>query len=67
MKPLHNRMPVILPINFIPLWISEEQTGIKELQEELNPYFSDEMMAFKVSKMVNNPANEGIELIEMIQ
>ncbi len=47
MSPIHNRMPVILDSNFLRLWLSEEQSGLKELQEGLNPFPSEKMIASK--------------------
>ncbi len=67
MESIHNRMPVILPQEFIPLWLSDEQSGLKELQEGLNPYPAEEMTAYRVSTMVNFSANEGAELAEEIK
>ena len=66
MAPIHNRMPVILDSNFLRLWLSEEQSGLKELQEGLNPFPSEKMIACKVSTLVNNPSNDGEELIKEI-
>ncbi len=66
MEPIHNRMPAILPREFIQTWLSDIPNGEKELLEALNPYPSDEMEAYKISTMINIPENEGKELIEKL-
>lgn len=63
MEEIHNRMPVILPEESIPLWLDPGEPNLHELQELLKPYTEQEMEAFPVSTAVNSPANESPELI----
>ncbi len=55
MKPIHNRMPVILLPEERLLWLSEEEG--KDLTYMLRPYPSDFMNAYQVSDAVNSPVN----------
>jgi putative SOS response-associated peptidase YedK len=56
MKPIHNRMPVILKEEDEKTWLgSMDSTEILSL---LKPYSSEEMNAYPVSKLVNSPRND---------
>ncbi len=60
MEPIHNRMPVILdPVDYEE-WL---QHGGKDF---LKPY-AGEMVCYPVSTVVNNPRNNGKDLIEPIE
>lgn len=59
MKPVHNRMPVILDPDDYNTWLLE---GNKNL---LLPY-SGKMEAWPVSTVVNNPSHNGKDLIEPV-
>jgi putative SOS response-associated peptidase YedK len=58
MAKIHNRMPVILPEKAYPLWLQSGEADPKELSGLLLPYPAEEMVAYPVSKLVNNPAND---------
>ena len=60
MKPVHDRMPVILKPEDYDAWLKE---GKKEL---LQPYSGD-MIVYPVSTVVNNPKHDGKDLIEPIE
>lgn len=66
MRPIHERMPVILPTELEDRWLTG-QIRIKSDEEKLKsllvPFPSDQMQAFKVSKLVNSPANDNPALI----
>ena len=62
-KPIHDRMPVIIRRENWQEWLSNE-TGIIDLKNLLHPFPSDEMDAYEVSQAVNNPRNDFPELIE---
>jgi putative SOS response-associated peptidase YedK len=62
-KPIHDRMPVILEHNSMATWLSPT-TKPKELLEILLPCPDEQMKCFAVSKMVNSPKNNGPECIE---
>ncbi|HOW24113.1 MAG TPA: SOS response-associated peptidase [Bacteroidales bacterium] len=61
MSPIHDRMPVILPRRFEKEWLTSDRTG--DLTRLLEPYPSEEMEAYPVSWLVNNPANDNPAVI----
>jgi putative SOS response-associated peptidase YedK len=63
MRPLHNRMPVILPREDYDRWLNRESAA-SEVAGLLNPFPADRMEAWPVSTKVNAPKNDGPELIE---
>ncbi len=63
MGPIHNRMPVILAPNDYATWLNmDEQPEL--LTALLKPFPPDQMEAYPISKLVNNPRNQGEKLIE---
>jgi putative SOS response-associated peptidase YedK len=65
MRPIHNRMPVILEPKNYDLWL-EEATKPELLQPLLHPYPTEEMTAYPVSTVVNKPVNDSAECINSI-
>jgi putative SOS response-associated peptidase YedK len=65
MKPIHNRMPVILKPEDEKAWLSSKNSA--EILSLLKPYSSEEMDAYPVSKLVNSPRNEGREVWEKVE
>jgi putative SOS response-associated peptidase YedK len=63
MRPLHDRMPVILPEENFAQWLDPKNENAPELEALLRPYASNEMTAFPISTMVNSPRNERPECI----
>jgi putative SOS response-associated peptidase YedK len=63
MAPVHNRMPVILPPEDYSTWLNATPTT-ELLLPLLKPFSADQMEAYPVSKSVNNPRNQGEQLIE---
>jgi len=66
MKPIHNRMPVILHKDDYPLWLSPSEEPISVLQGLMKPYEGDNLTAYPVSKMINRPGNDAPELIQPV-
>jgi putative SOS response-associated peptidase YedK len=62
MKPIHNRMPVILKQGDEKTWLGSKDSS--EILSLLKPYSSEEMDAYPVSKLVNSPKNEGPKVLE---
>ena len=62
-RPLHNRMPVILHLRNYALWLDPETEDTSVLNRLLEPYPSGEMEAYPVSRYVNSPRNEGPDCI----
>jgi len=58
MQEIHNRMPVILPEESYQLWLDPGNPDVSHLQALLKPYPGEEMIAYPVSPLVNNPAND---------
>ncbi len=63
---LHDRMPVILPVDDYPAWLGEDSAAAAELLALLKPYRPDAMRAYPVSTVVNSPKNDGPECIEPV-
>jgi len=66
LRPLHDRMPVILAPEDYDLWLDLSVQEVERLQSLLRPYPAEEMTAFPVSTRVNNPANDSPECTERL-
>ena len=66
LRPIHDRMPVILPRELEELWLDRSIDDPGALSSVLNPYPDEEMEAFEMSTLVNSPANDGPEVIAHI-
>ena len=64
LRPLHNRMPVILLPGDYELWLDPEVQQPDLLKPLLGPYPPGEMEAYPVSKWVNKPQNDDPRCIE---
>jgi putative SOS response-associated peptidase YedK len=64
LQEIHNRMPVILPASNYDLWLEPDEVDPSKLAGLLQPYPAEEMIAFPVSTLVNNPANDMATCIE---
>jgi putative SOS response-associated peptidase YedK len=63
MRPLHDRMPVILSAAEYDQWLECRGQDVEPLQTILRPYPGDDLIAYPVSTQVNNPANETPECL----
>ena len=63
MAPIHNRMPVILPPDAYAQWIDPAVRTPESLQQLIKPYSAEEMAAYPVSTLVNNPKNDRAECV----
>lgn len=63
MRPLHNRMPVILELKDYDLWLDPGIRQTDLLLPLLCPYSPAEMVAFPVSRRVNSPDNDDPQCI----
>lgn len=63
MRPIHDRMPVILGRQELGAWLDRDRPG-DDLLQALRPYPESAMQAYRVSTTVNNSKNEGRELID---
>ncbi|MBU0979335.1 MAG: SOS response-associated peptidase [Nanoarchaeota archaeon] len=64
LKPIHDRMPVILPKEKETNWLTDGPEDAKKL---MKTYPEDGMKAFPISKLINSPENNGPEVIEQIK
>lgn len=62
-RPIHDRMPVILDPSAYEAWLDRNTTATS-LQALLKPYDSDQMRAYPVSTLVNNPRHDDPQVIE---
>jgi putative SOS response-associated peptidase YedK len=65
MRPIHDRMPVILSPEDWDAWLETETKDAAGLQGLLKPYSAEEMTAWRVSTMVNSPRNDLAECVEV--
>ena len=63
LKPIHDRMPVILKNGDYDFWLDEKAKDTSKLQNLLVPYSAKEMDSHTVSRNVNNPSANSEELI----
>ena len=63
-RPLHNRMPVILHPDDYDLWLDRSVQEPALLQPLLRPYSPEDMMAYPISTWINKPENDGPRCIE---
>ncbi len=63
-RPLHDRMPAIVPSADRGIWL-DRTTRTENALEILRPY-QGELAAYPVSKLVNSPANDDVECIEPV-
>lgn len=63
MVDIHERMPVILTKEAEKTWLDRTIQDEQHLKSLLVPFDSNDMEAFPISELVNNPKNEGIEII----
>ena len=63
MEPIHHRMPVILPTTQYAEWLDASLQETERLNTLLQPFPPEEMEAYPVSLMVNNPSNDQPECV----
>ena len=63
LKPIHDRMPVILSKDGERVWLDPIIQDPERLLSLLMPYPADEMEVYPVSTKVNSPANDGPECL----
>jgi putative SOS response-associated peptidase YedK len=64
LKPVHDRMPVILHPDGYDLWLDDDLRKLDLVKELLCPYPSSEMLSHPVSTNVNSTNIEGMDLIK---
>jgi putative SOS response-associated peptidase YedK len=66
MRTIHNRMPAILAPAFYDQWLDPTFQHIDLLKTLLAPYPSEELTAYPVSTLVNNPRHDAPQCLEPI-
>ena len=66
LRPIHDRMPVILPKQVEKFWLDGSVEDSNALASILTPHPSDAMDAYEVSPLVNSAANDGPEVVARI-
>jgi len=64
LRPIHNRMPVIIKPDKREQWLDPEEHDPEKLSSLLTPYPSDELDTWEVSRAVNSPSNDDPQLIQ---
>ena len=65
MRPIHDRMPVILELDKLAPWLDRGQP-VCDVLKLLTPYSESPMRAYPVSRAVNKSSNQGRELIDPV-
>ncbi len=63
LKPVHDRMPIILKSDYYEEWLNPKIKDTAKLQNLLVPYPANEMSSHAVSRAVNSPSEDSAELI----
>ena len=66
LAPIHNRMPVILPLEYEDLWLAMDIDDGAALTQMLIPSPDDILDAYQVSTLVNYARNNGPEIIARV-
>ncbi len=66
LRPIHNRMPVIIAPESYGRWLDPETRDPESLADLLVPYPPERMSAYPVSTYVNKPDNEGPECVQPV-
>ena len=63
LRPIHERMPVILPRELEDFWLDGDVTDSAALTDVLSPYPDEPMEAYEVSPLVNKATNNSSDLV----
>lgn len=64
LKPIHNRMPVIVPPEAFDLWLDTTHVDAKTAEALIAPAPDDLLEAYRVSTAVNRTANDDPKLLD---
>lgn len=67
MRPVHDRMPVILPESTWEAWLDPDNEDVDALTELLVPESAGELALYPVSTRVNRPTNNDISLLDQVE
>ncbi len=63
LRPIHDRMPVILHRNDYERWLTAQPDATAGLRDLLQPFPAEAMEAWPVDTLVNSPRNDGPECV----
>lgn len=66
MRPIHDRMPVVLPAEAYPQWLDPTVQDVDSLKILLRPYPSEDLVVYPVSTLVNSPRHDVPECLEPV-
>ncbi|MEE8524072.1 MAG: SOS response-associated peptidase family protein, partial [Thermoanaerobaculia bacterium] len=66
-RPLHDRMPVILDPEHHELWLDPRVDAAGRVKELLKPYADEPIEYEPVSRLVNNPRNDVPQCVEPLK
>ena len=66
MKPIHDRMPVIIAPDDFPLWLDNATYKPQQLERLLQPFPAEKMTAYPVSTFVNSPRHNTPQCLESL-
>ena len=66
LRPIHNRMPVILPREMEEFWLDRDVQDTAVLENALTSYPSELMQTYQVSTLVNSARNNGPQVVEPV-
>ena len=67
LKPIHDRMPVILAPGDYDKWLDPSSKDLQGLQKMLRPFPSSELEAYPVHRTVNSPKNDSPRCVERLE
>jgi putative SOS response-associated peptidase YedK len=67
MRPIHDRMPVILQPQDYDVWLDPTLQATEQLLPLLRPYSDAEMQDYPVSTKVNSPQNDSPDCIQPLE
>ncbi|MCA9941530.1 MAG: SOS response-associated peptidase [Anaerolineales bacterium] len=66
LRPIHNRMPLIIPPEQYTAWLDPHSQRPDMVQPLLQPYPAANMSAYPVSTLVNSPFNDSPDCIQIV-
>jgi putative SOS response-associated peptidase YedK len=66
MRPIHDRMPVIIPKEQYGQWLDPRSQDVEELDKFLVPFPAEGLRAYRVSSVVNNARNDVPQCVQAI-
>ena len=64
LRPIHHRMPVILPREMEEFWLDRDMQDVAVLENALTAYPSELMQTYQVSTLVNSARNNVPQVVE---